>query len=140
MSLRARLLISLGALVALALVVSGALVVSLTRSGLVDQLDAQLRAARGPRLPGDQPGFSPDDPTGRRIAFLVIAPDGSLVYAVPSGFATDPDPLPEVPSLDTLHANERRDTVIELPAVDGSIAFHAVVDGGAACFGCSLHR
>jgi two-component system OmpR family sensor kinase len=130
MSLRARLLLSLGALVAVALVVSGALVVGLTRAGLVEQLDAQLRAARGPDFRGDQPGFSPDDPTGRRIAFLVIAPDGSLVYAVPSGFATEPDPLPAVPPLETLRANERRDTVLELPAVDGSVSFHAVVDGG----------
>jgi two-component system OmpR family sensor kinase len=130
MSLRARLLLSLGALVAVALVVSGALVVQLTRAGLVDQLDAQLRAARGPGFRGDQPGFPVDDPTGRRIAFLVIAPDGSLVYAVPSGFASDPDPLPSVPSLDVLRANERRDTVIGVPAVDDSISFHAVVDGG----------
>jgi len=132
MSLRARLLLSLGGLVAVALVVSGALVVGLTRAGLVDQLDAQLRAARGPEraFRGDQPGFSEDDPTGRRIAFLIVAPDGSLVYALASGFANDPDPLPEVPSAAALRANERRDTVLELPATDGSIAFRAVVDGG----------
>lgn len=130
MSLRARLLISLGALVAVALVVSGALVVGLTRGGLVEQLDAQLRAARGPDFRGDTPGFPEDDPTGRRVALLVVAPDGSLVYGVPSGFSSDPDPLPMVPPVAVLRANERRDTVIELPSTDGTLTFHAVVDGG----------
>lgn len=130
MSLRARLLLSLGALVAVALVVSGALVVGLTRAGLVEQIDAELRSARGPGFRGGQPGFDQDDPTGRRVAFIVIAPDGSLVYALPSGFASAPDPLPEVPSTDVLRANEHTDRVIELQAADGSLAFRAVVDGG----------
>jgi len=130
MSLRARLLLSLGALVAVALVVSGALVVGLTRAGLVEQLDAELRSARGPGFRGGQPGVDQDDPTGRRVAFVVIAPDGSLVYALPSGFASDPDPLPGVPPADVLRANEHSDRVIDLQAVDGSLAFRAVVDGG----------
>jgi len=129
-SLRGRLLLSLGALVAVALVVSGALVVGLTRAGLVEQLDAELRSARGPGFRGGQPGLDQDDPTGRRVAFLVIAPDGSVAYAVPSGFASDPDPLPELPSVDALRANEHSDRILELRAVDGSVAFRAVVDGG----------
>ena len=130
MSLRARLLVSLGCLVAVALVVSGTLVVGLTRAGLVEQLDAELRAARGPGLRGGQPGFDRDDPTGRRIAYLVVAADGSLVAAIPSGFARNPDPLPRVPPLDVLRANEHSDRVLELLSEDANLAFRAVVDGG----------
>ena len=132
MSLRSRLLLSIGSLLAIALVVSGALVVGLTRAGLMDQLDAQLRAARGPGFRGGQPSMAVDDPTGRRVALLVVARDGSVAYALPSGFARDPDPLPVVPSIEELGASARTDRILELPAEDGSLRYRAVADRGPA--------
>jgi two-component system OmpR family sensor kinase len=96
----------------------------------VAQLDDQLRQARGPEPRGGPPGFDEDDPTGRQVALLTVAPDGTLVYAVPSGFANDPDPLPAAPSSDVLRASARTDRILELPASDGTMTFHAVVDRG----------
>ena len=98
MSLRARLLLSLGALLVLALVVSGAVVVGVTRANLIGQVDRELRSA-------DLRDFDPrahgrfDAATGRRVGLVVVDPNGHVVpdVSVASGYATSPDPLPDVP-------------------------------------------
>lgn len=97
MTLRARLLILLGALLAVALVVSGALVVGLTRANLIADVDADLRNIRFTGL--DQfTGGPRGEPTGRRFAAVVLNPQGEITESLRSGLPNDPDPLPSIPS------------------------------------------
>ena len=80
MTLRTRLLIAVGGLLAVALVATGILVVGVTRQNLVDQLDGDLR--------GGQPvadivawarARGEDEPTGRRFALMVFDHDGDQI-------------------------------------------------------------
>jgi two-component system, OmpR family, sensor kinase len=121
MTLRTRLLISLGGLLAVALVVSGALVVGLTRASLVQQVDAQLVEMRADlRRPGPGRGGA-IDPTGRRLALLVLDQEGQLLQGMPSGFPRHPDALPSIPARgeQALPLGE----IVERPAIDGSLAY-----------------
>ena len=122
MTLRTRLLLSLAALLALALVVSGSLVVGLTRANLVAQVDDELRTATVSDLQaaGPRPRRG-NDPTGRRFALLILDAEGQLIESVASGFARDPDALPLLP--DGGIAALPIGGIIERPAVDGSVSY-----------------
>jgi len=65
-SLRARLLLSTAGLMAVALLVAGAVLVGFTRANLIDQLDNELRAAGLNDLRPEPPDRT--DATGRRFA------------------------------------------------------------------------
>jgi two-component system OmpR family sensor kinase len=120
MTLRARLLLALGALLALALVTSGGLLVGLTRASLVDQLDTDLQ--RVDRFDLDAgPGGGPPDPTGRRFAVLIYDTSGNLIRSMPSGHSNAPDPLPTLPEggVDALPLR----TIVERPSVDGTLSY-----------------
>ena len=122
MSLRARLLLSLVVLVTLALGVAGALVVGFTRANLVADLDDELR---GVRLGGPGGGLGQlNDPTGRRFAFVVIAPDGST-ESFASGPDDAPDPLPDVSGVTIDDARAARNRIVDLPAVSGGGGYRA---------------
>jgi two-component system OmpR family sensor kinase len=124
MTLRARLLLALGALLTAALLVSGGLVVGITRASLVAQVDEILRAARSDDfgLPG--PGGPPVDPTGRRFALLLFDANGALREALPSGFARASDPVPALPDGGVFELPIR--TIVERPAIDGSLAYRVL--------------
>lgn len=121
MTLRARLLLSLGALLAVALVVSGGLLVGLTRQSLVHQLDEDLRAASFADIGQALGPGRPDDPTGRRFALLIYDSAGDLIEALPSGQRRAPDPLPQIP--DAGVAALPVDQIVDRPAIDGSMAY-----------------
>jgi two-component system OmpR family sensor kinase len=122
LTLRTRLLLSLAALLAMALVVSGSLVVGLTRANLVAQVDEELRTARASDIQASGPGpRRGDDPTGRRFALLILDANGQLIESAASGFARDPDPLPSLP--DGGVAALPVGGIIERPAVDGSASY-----------------
>src|SRR6187401_3367116 len=114
MTLRARLLITVGALLAVALVCTGALVVGLTRGALVQQLDDDLREAFTTEInlrdESDQA-----DPTGRRFALLVFERNGQSLAQRHSGPS---DSLPELPAGGPLDMPLNQ--IIELPSADGS--------------------
>ena len=129
MTLRARLLLSLGALLAVALVVTGGLVVGLTRQSLVQQLDEDLRTASpADRSLGNGGGPGPDEPTGRRFALLVYSLDGEELRTIPSGLAHDPDPLPLLPAdgVSVLQLGQ----IIERPSVDGAVSYRLLAFRG----------
>jgi two-component system OmpR family sensor kinase len=117
MTLRARLLITVGVLVAVALIGTGALVVGLTRSALIQQLDADLNEAFQAELNlGTDNGQV--DPTGRRFALLVYDRSGDLIREIPSGQTDHPDPLPQLPAGGATAVPV--DRILELTARDGS--------------------
>ncbi|MGI8928158.1 MAG: sensor histidine kinase [Candidatus Limnocylindrales bacterium] len=123
MTLRTRLLLSLGLLLAAALVVSGGLVVGLTRANLIGQVDTDLRNARGADLLEAGPPRG-GDPTGRRFALLILNADGVIVESLASGFGRSPDPLPSLPAAGEppLPLNE----IVSRPSVDRSISYRVL--------------
>ena len=125
-TLRARLLLALGLLLATALLVSGALVISLTRQSLVDQLDTDLSTATSADI-STAPTGSDNDPTGRRFALLIYDSDGDQLSELPSGIASAPDPLPQIPGNDPTRLPTR---IVELPAVDGSLDYRVLAVPG----------
>ncbi len=124
MTLRARLLLALGALLAAALVISGALVVGLTRQALIEQLDNDLVGATDG--PGPQLGSGgQDDPRGgRRFALLLYRADGTLSEALPAGLPTAPDPLPLMPPGGVSELPLRR--IVERPAESGLLSYRVL--------------
>jgi len=99
MTLRARLVLSLAAILAVALILAGVLLAHFTRGALVDRIDQELvtlatTATRIQRM-GD---LTPTDAdAGRRLAVLQLDQQGNVRTAIASGFASDPDPLPAMP-------------------------------------------
>lgn len=131
MTLRARLLLTVGVLLAVALLVAGLLIAGLTRASLVQQLDDELqRTAAGGRMerildqgPGDQL-------LGRQFAFLIVGPQGRVLLSAPSGPAQDPDPLPAVPDQVTSEIGVAAGTIIEAESEDGSVDYRMHVGPG----------
>lgn len=140
MTLRLKVVIATLSLVAVGLAVTGAITVALTRSEMMQRVDATLAEAmrRPPPLPGMQIG-SPqqpapagpnptapaaplaDTPSKFALAVVAISPDGSVAGSAPSGFSGDPDPLPNI-------ANFRQFPVgapFTLAASDGSLQYRA---------------
>ncbi len=124
MTLRTRLLLSVGALLVLALVVSSALVVGITRASLVAQVDQQLGEVSRQDLRRPGPLGGAFDPTGRRFALLVLNHEGQLLESLPSGLGRSPDPLPSLPAAGEPPLPVRR--IVERPSVDGSLSYRVV--------------
>jgi two-component system, OmpR family, sensor kinase len=123
MSLRGRLLLWLGGLLAVALLVTGTTVVGVTRANLVAQLDAELRSinVRGQGMGGMRRGA--DDPTGRRIAYLLLGRNGGILASVPSGFEGAPDPLPTLPAFPAEGPSALAGRIVQQPSADGSLNY-----------------
>jgi len=124
MTLRAKLVISF--IVLLLVVITGVgLVASRSVEGiLIDQIDRTLTgfAARGPGS-GHDGGAAPapdfDDPFLNPIAEVFLDPDGSTEFTRQSGFADDPDPLPDVSGIDG------KEGFTYLDSVDGTLEYRA---------------
>jgi two-component system, OmpR family, sensor kinase len=127
-TLRTRLLLTVGALLTVALLVSGGLVVGFTRASLVQQLDDQLRSADLIETGGPGRGPGAGDPTGRRIALLILTRNGQQIQAFPSGFRNQPDPLPAIADIDEAHGALRG--IVERPSVDGSLTYRVLTREG----------
>ena len=129
MTLRARLLLSLGVLLTVAFVAAGALVVGLTRASLVEQLDNELRNGRSPLLQRrGGPADLETDPAGRRIAWVVIGPGGRVIGGFPSGPTDNPDPLPAISELSEAQlAAARSGRVVDGTSADGGTRYRLVI-------------
>ena len=98
MSIKARLLISIGIAIAIAFVVIGVATVTVTRDRMVDRIDADLLASpNGPPRPSG--GGDPLQGAGyyeRATASIILDPDGNITRSEPSGWSNNPDPLPDI--------------------------------------------
>lgn len=131
MTLRVRLLLTVGGLLAVALVVTGLLIAGLTRASLVAQVDDQLRrTAAGGRIerilelePGDQL-------LGRSTAWLILGPGGAVLASAPSGPATAPDPLPAIPADSASPGGLAPGTIVDASSEDGSVDYRMLAARG----------
>ena len=135
MSLRTRLVVSFTILLLVAIAAVGFVAFRSTQDILVGQIDRTLAgiAERGPtpeprpgeRPPGDElppgEGQFDGDPFLRPTAEIVVAADGTVLVARPSGFADDPDPLPDIREL------EDGSGFVYLDSIDGSLRYRSLV-------------
>jgi two-component system OmpR family sensor kinase len=120
-TLRARLLITVGALLVVALVVGGGLLVGVTRNNLVSDVDNELLSLRQDDLENIIGQQGPRDPTGRRFAILVINPQGAVTESLASGFPNSLDSLPTIPGPGEPALSPRQ--IVERPSEDGTLSY-----------------
>ena len=89
MSLRVRLVASLGVVLAVALVAAGALLTGLVRIGLVERVDRELTSISTAALPLQRlmTTQAEDSSGGRSIAVVRLSRQGAVTLTLPSGFA-----------------------------------------------------
>jgi len=131
MTLRAKLVISLTVLLLVVISAVGLVASRAVNTILIDQIDSTLMGFvdRGPLVFGPRPPAA-DEPFLNPIAEIVVAYDGTIVFARPSGFADDPDPLPDVDEI------ESTEGLTYLDSVDDTLEYRAYVtvfpDGSTA--------
>lgn len=132
MSLRVRLLVSLAAMLAIALVASGLLLVGLTRASLIERLDAELLAAAGGGLRMQRLAELTEESSeaGRRLAVIRLDRHGRVMHALPSGFAGHPDPLPDLSPYRDGIPPEAFGRIEQRPSTDGSTAYRVLLGRG----------
>ncbi|HEX5828046.1 MAG TPA: HAMP domain-containing sensor histidine kinase [Candidatus Limnocylindrales bacterium] len=133
MSLRSRLVLALAAMLAVSLVLAGVALVGLTRQSLAEGVDRELVAIasasdRFRRLPD----IAGENEAGRRVAVMRLDRRGAIQRAFPSGFASDPDPLPELPVYPDGIPSSAFDTIETRTAADGSVAYRVIMARGPA--------
>ncbi len=133
MSLRSRLVLSLAVLVAGALLVAGVLVVELTRASLVERVDRELLsiAQASTRLQRLTDLTDTDSEAGRRLAVMSLDRRGNVQRAFPSGFASDPDPLPALPVYPGGIPTGAFGVIVQRPSVGGSMDYRVLLEQGA---------
>src|SRR3954447_1941549 len=132
MSLRSRLLLALAVLMAIALVLAGLLVVGLTRASLIERVDRELLSVGGGqnRFQRLADLTATDQDAGRRLAVMQLDRQGNVVRSFPSGFASDPDPLPKLPSYAGDMPREAFGTIHQVPSVDDSMQYRVLTGIG----------
>ena len=123
MTLRARLVLAVTALLIGVIVTFGYVAAQSHRRVLVSQIDQRLESAlaQAARL---RPGGG--GPGGDRIfAELILDPNNEVIASSQSGIRGDLDPLPDLTGLPTLEPGER--IVVTLPAVGGGFTYRAGV-------------
>lgn len=128
MTLRTRLVAAFTVLLLVVIASLGVVVMRSSRTVLTRQVDEDLIEiqSRIEFLPGRFRALVPlgqiGDPTQRSVARLLVAPDGSVVFAEPSGFANDSDPLPDTSEyLDLLASGD----IITIDSDEGSMRYRA---------------
>ncbi|MHB8958371.1 MAG: sensor histidine kinase [Candidatus Limnocylindrales bacterium] len=129
MSLRLRLVASLGAVLTVALVIAGVLLVGLVRVGLVDRIDSELVSISKSPAPMQRllTVDATDSPGGRSLAVIRYNRGGSITLSLPSGFTDNPDPLPAMPNYTGGVPASEIGRVMELPSVDGSMHYRVLL-------------
>lgn len=140
MSLQTKLVISFTLLLLAVIAAVGVAASRSIENILVAQTDRTLTSfvTRGPEprpdrgLPQLSPGqpepppeetiVADDEPFLRPFAEVFIAPDGTVFHSEPSGFADDPDPVPDTTELSTTSG------LVFLDSVDGTLRYRANIE------------
>ena len=123
MTLRARLVLAVTALLVGVIVTFGYVAAQSHRRVLLAQIDQRLESAlaQAARLQPGGGGAGGD----RIFAELILDPSGAVVASSPSGIRGALDPLPDISRLPALQPGDRR--VLTLPAAGANFAFRAGV-------------
>jgi two-component system OmpR family sensor kinase len=113
-------------------VLAGLLVVGLTRQSLIARVDSELQgvAAGQNRFQRLADLTATDQDAGRRLAVMQLDRQGNVVRSFPSGFASDPDPLPRLPSYPDGIPRDAYGTIQQVASVDGSIEYRVLTGMG----------
>ena len=131
MSLRLRLVASLGAVLAAAMVVAGILLAGLLHAALVSRIDRELGTiANSGSLQRLMTVEASDTSGGRSIAVIRLNRGGSITLTLPSGFPDTPDPLPALPNYTGGVPAADIGPVMELPSVDGTMHYRVLLVSG----------
>src|SRR5829696_5175878 len=131
MSLRTRLVASLAATLAIALIVAGVALVGLTRQSLVARVDQELvTVANTSDRIGRLQDLSGHGEAGQRLAIMRLDREGRIVRSIPSGFAADPDPLPALPTYAGGIPAEAFGGVETRKSLDGSVDYRVILGQG----------
>ena len=131
MSLRTRLVLSLAVTFAVALLVAGLALVGLVRQSMVARLDQELvsLAATSDRV-GRLQDLSGSGEAGRRVAVMRLDREGHITRSFPSGFASDPDPLPVLPAFADGIPKHAYGTITTASSQDGSVQYRTLLGQG----------
>lgn len=128
MSLRLRLVLSLGAVLAAALVIAGVLLAGLLHAALVSRIDRELDTIASSGSVQRLMTVEASDPSGgRSIAVIRLSRGGSITLTLPSGFPDSPDPLPALPNYTGGVPASAIGHVGEVPSVDGSMHYRVLL-------------
>lgn len=150
MSIRTRLTIAIAIVVVVTIAGLGWAMVETTRATLIDQLDEQVQdqAMRRSKDPGEKPQneappasyddysapTTDDNPWDKHdFAYMLYAPDGTLLDVVPYGYAESRLPLPDCPDIPSPELDDALDEVITLSSEDGEVQYRTLlqeVDNG----------
>jgi two-component system OmpR family sensor kinase len=101
--IRRRLVVAVVLMIAAVLAVAGVVVVTVLKDRLIADVDEELTdvAARLPRVPGflRRSGHGASGLGFESHVLVEVGPDGKIRGQIPSGPASDPDPLPDVAGL-----------------------------------------
>lgn len=139
-TLRARLTVAIVLVLVGTLIVSGAILLRTTRATLIADVDESLigYARRGPegedrREGGVGPGGFQDAPVtetnfyGQPVARIIVLADGTPIFSEASGFADDPDPLPDIPTIPGDEIDRLVGRIITVSSEDGSMQYRMLV-------------
>ena len=134
MRLRTHLVVILTLLLLAVIATVGTAVVQSSRTVLTAQVDDTLVGIQeriGPDRPlPPGPLDRGDDPSAREVAFVVVSDEGTVMFADRSGFADDPDPIPDVVALTE---ETQPGQIVTISSDDGSMryrAFYELKPGG----------
>ena len=131
MTLRLRLAASLGAVLAVSLVIAGVLLVGLVRVGLVDRIDRELNTfASSTGVARMMTAQASDTTGGRSVAVIRYNRQGSITLTLPSGITDTPDPLPAMPNYTGGVPASDIGRVMQLPSVDGTMHYRVLLVAG----------
>jgi two-component system, OmpR family, sensor kinase len=133
-SLRTRLLVALGAVTAVALIAAGFAILGLTRAALVERVDRELMSVVGATTRVQRLADLTDSDTeaGRRLAVMRLDKTGAVVRSFPSGFSSDPDPLPVLPRYTGGIPSDAYGVITQRSSADGSLDYRVLLVQGAA--------
>jgi len=138
MSIKARLVIIISVLVSAGFVLTGIVAVRATHAGMIDRVDETLfaiQAKSGAKPSGGRNGSqaqasgpnSGDDVYKRSTAWLSLDGQGNVLNSAPSGYAGDPDPLPDLSGYDAGELTERAGEVFTVDAVGGGLQYRVLI-------------
>jgi two-component system OmpR family sensor kinase len=131
-TIKARLTLAVVLLLVVLTTLLGVVTIRATRASMIDQVDERLASIAdrppGPRGAADDPGT---DTAGqdryRDIGEYLYSPSGQLLDERPAGFASDPEPAPDLPAPSSPAFTALAGDALTVPATSGDLEYRVLV-------------